>query len=164
MKKLNPNLKYEYPTERFSGILRAQPLRFKKIPLNTHLIAVSVVVGTMIQRKTRVIVPNDVGIFQDVSGKKRYRIPMREFVNFNLSEGKTISDYQEEFKRLPDQIMVVASSDRVNQNGKIMYPIEAYLLSKEFLNEEINYQDLLNGGMKEGHTFDAIQDYTVAIL
>lgn len=142
--------------------MRAQPLRFKKIAPNTQLIALSVVEGTMTQRKTGALVPNDIGIFQNIEGM-RFRIPMREFLNFKLSDDRTISNYLEEFGRLPDKIMILKSSERTDKNGVIMYPIEAYVLAKEFLNEEINYQDLLNGGFSEGHKFDALQDYVIAV-
>jgi len=111
-------------------------------------------------------VPNDSILCVNSEGKK-IKLPVREYLKMNTKDNEQhfSSEGDSDVIKLPASITIVSGEGREDRNGNPIYPIFAYKLAEDFLAEgsDLEWDDLVAGGLKDEHPFDQVQNYTVAI-
>ena len=153
----------KYSKQKAYEQMTAVSLKSKKIDGGTEFQLRDVVPGIPLKQGTREIA-NDIMICTTNSGS-RMRIPVREILKWKTQDNQeTFSKVDEENISLPDKFKIVSGTDRKGRNG-LIYPVQAYNLSQEFIDGKVvGWDNLVKGGLRENHGFDAVQDYVIAIL
>lgn len=154
----------KFPKERAYQAVVATSLKSKKLEVGTELTLLNIVQGS-IKNGNRDVV-NDVLIMSDNTGK-RLRVPMRELVKMRTPDNKELFSNIEgtEDVNIAERLKIVSSTDRKDQSGAVIYPLQAYKLQDDFLNNKIQgWNNLVAGGLKDNHGFEPVQDYIVAAL
>jgi hypothetical protein len=64
-----------------------------------------------------------------------------------------------------EKFQIKSSEDRKDRDGDLVYPVFAYNLAQEQLdNGGIDWTALKEGGIKEDNKFEPVQNYTITIL
>lgn len=145
----------------------AVSLKSRKVEPETVFTVDSTIEGT-VQQNNRTLA-NDILVVTKNTGEQ-VNIPMREFLRMRTADGKKVVSNTEDAENIsiPDRFKVVSSEDRKDQAGNTIYPIQAYKLGQKMLDGEISgagaWAEVVAGGMKDGHKFEPVQNYTIAVL
>ena len=76
-----------------------------------------------------------------------------------------ISEQDVDEVELPTKIKIVSSVNRMDRFGNKFYRYKAYNKAEEFYHSEgqMSWEDLVSSGLKEGNSYDPVQDYTVEV-
>ena len=157
----------KYSKERAMAQIAATSLKSKKLPVGTELTIDTITTDNFIQNKgqdNEKLVPNDTLVCTSKDGI--IRVPVREFMKMKTAEGKALYSTEEGSKdaELAGSFKITASIDRVDRNDNVIYPTFAYNRADDFFAGKIQWDALVDGGVKGGQKFDAVQNYTVAEL
>lgn len=153
----------KYSRKRVLAQVSATSLKSAKLPVGLELTIEAVRTGELKDAQGN-DVPNDVLICN--SAKGRIAIPMREYTRFRTAdnspmwtgEGSTEVELHERFK-------IASSEDRKTKDGQTIYPIFAYkAIDEQLKTNAVDWNALVESGLKDNHGYDAVQNYTTEVL
>lgn len=146
---------------RFLAQKDAMSLKYNKLDPGTTIHFQELKEDTIVNSDREV--PNDV-IFGATEKGDSIKLPVREIIRMRTADGKSLIQSEADSNSIdfPTGVKIVESKDRKGRNDKIVYPIGSYLLVNDLMAGKIDYQELLDGGMKENNGgFEPVQDYIV---
>ena len=154
-----------YSREAAMQQVSAQSIKTAKLEKGMLFSDLEVVPGTLTNANGEEI-PNDKFIFKTTKGLKS--MSAREYFKLIPEGDKSLRvDGEDE-----DKVMIATSfivkdmEDRLDSNQNKVYPINAYVGVSKFLdnkNKDYQWNELVADGLKEGNTFDPVQNYTIEI-
>ncbi len=150
-----------YSKQRALAQTSATSIKSKTLAVGT-VITFSEVLEGEIQGGSNAGKPNDTMLCETAEGA--LNIPVREFLKMKIENGKHYTGEDDEIQ-FAEKFSIVSSVDRKDRDGDLVYPIFAYNLAQEQLdNGAIQWNELKEGGIKDDNKFAPVQDYTIAIL
>jgi len=154
-----------FPKSRVLAQVAAVSLKTNKLAIGTELTILDID-QKEITRADGSSVLNDVALCESKSGN--VRVPMRELLKMTREDdGKMFAteDGSDDVE-LPVKFKIVGSADRKNsRTGDTIYPIYAYKGVEDMLESgNIDWNKLVENGLKKDHGFDPVQDYTIAVI
>jgi len=162
----------EVKINRARRIAQTQTKSFKSniMPVGAILAVLSLEEGT-IKVEGKQDVYNDVLLCSHLDTGKTIKLPLREFNKMKTSEGNDLVRASEGGEEtFPQSIIIKSSKNREGKdkdgNSAPFYPAYAYNGSDDFYNaigtdNEMEWSDLLETGVKDDNTFDHVQDYVI---
>lgn len=112
------------------------------------------------------VVPNDsIFCYAEKEGRNK-KISVREFFKMTIEGDEHFHETESGKVKFPAGVEIVSMKNRLDQDNNPIYPLAAYKLVKEFIDAKgsMSWSQLVEGGTKDGHTFDPVQDYTVKLI
>ncbi|MDH5533919.1 MAG: hypothetical protein OEX81_05860 [Candidatus Pacebacteria bacterium] len=150
-----------YSKKRAMAQIAAFSLKSKIVAPGTSLKLVDIQTGSFEQNGNEVA--NDVMLCETKDGN--LRVPVREFLKMKNSDGTPVFKSEEGSDEVsfPNNFKIVSSKPRTDRDGNAIYPTYAYKKVDDFFDGAIDWNGLVDGGLKKDHGFDQVQDYTISI-
>jgi hypothetical protein len=150
-----------YSKQRALAQTSATSIKFKTLVAGT-IISLSEIIEGEIQGGNNAGKPNDMLLCETADGA--LNIPVREFLKMTVENGKHYTGEDNEIM-FAEKFQIKSSEDRKDRDGDLVYPVFAYNLAQEQLdNGGIDWTALKEGGIKEDNKFEPVQNYTITIL
>ena len=153
-----------YSKERAMAQISAQSLKSKIIPVGSEL-----VLEEMNKQDFEGTDKANDWILCSIKGEnKNVKIPVRELFKMTVAGGKkmfTTSEGSDDIK-FPKSVTITKAEGRTDREDREVFPVFAYENAQEYLDADSadrSWEMLIEGGLKDNHPFDQVQDYTVSV-
>jgi len=155
----------KYSKARALAQVAAASLKYAKLPIGEELSLVDVKADE-IEDNNGNMIPNDTAIFAKKSGGN-VKVSLRELFKMSTTDGGNLYSAEDDADEveIPEKIAVRDSEDRTDSQDRTVFPILAYKGAEEMLKSgDIDWNALVEAGVKEDHGFEPVQNYTVEEL
>jgi len=154
----------KYSKKRASAQVAAPSIKYVGLNVGEKVTFNDIVTGELDGTNGQKVV-NDVIMAKKADGTQ-CKVPVREFLKMGIQGQGTHykSEDNNDDVNMPNGFTVVSKEDRKSRDGKtVVYPAASYKLADAFFKGEVDYNGLVEGGLKEDNTFAPIQNYTIEI-
>ena len=92
------------------------------------------------------------------------KLAVKEFTRMSVLDGGThYAGSEDDGIELPINFTVSTMKPRLNNKNEPMFSTYAYKLAPQLIAGEIDYVQMVDGGVLDEHPFEALQDYTIEV-